>query len=196
VETLLHAFDTALSGLRTLFLGGAIVLGALCTIEWSVRTRRLSPFSRWARGTRRLLRPVMGPVERSIVRAGGKPSSAPWWTLVAAAVVGIVALSVLEFVRDQLANAYLAFGLGPRGVVHQLIRWTFAVLYIALLVRVIASWVRLNPLGRFVRWAYAVTEPMLGPLRRVLPALGMIDFSPLVAYALLRLIESLLLHIL
>ena len=195
VTTLLHTFDTALSGLRLLFFGGAIVLGALCTIEWSVRSRRLNPFSPWARGTRRLMSPLIKPVERSIVRAGGTPSSAPWWTLIAGVVGGIVTLSALEFLRDEVAYGYLAFSSGPRGIIHLLVKWTFSVLYLALLLRVIASWIRLNPHGRLVRWSYTITEPMLGPLRRALPALGMIDFSPLVAYFLLRLTQTLLLRL-
>ncbi len=192
MTTLLNAADTALSVLRVLFFGGAVVLAGMCTIEWSVRTRRLSPFSRWARGTRRVMNPLVKPVERNIIRAGGSPATAPWWTLIAGVVGGIVTLSLLEFLRDEAATGYLAFSSGPRGVIHLVIRWTFSVFYIALLLRVIASWVRLNPYGRLVRWSYALTEPMLGPLRRALPTLGMIDISPLVAYFVLRLLETLL----
>jgi YggT family protein len=37
-----------------------------------------------------------------------------------------------------------------------------------------------------VRWSYRLTEPILGPLRRVLPPLGMFDLSPIVAWLLLE----------
>jgi YggT family protein len=196
VTPLLHALDVSLSALRTLFFAGAVGVGALCAIEWGVRTRRLSPFSAMARGARRLMSPIIKPVERSIVRAGGTPASAPWWTLIGVIVGGIVVLQALEFLRSQLATAYLGFSAGPRGVAHVLLRWTFAVFYLALFARVIASWVRINPFGRLVRWSTALTEPILRPLRRVLPTFGMIDFSPLVAYFLLRVLESLLLSLL
>jgi len=54
------------------------------------------------------------------------------------------------------------------------------VLWLLVLGRVLVSWV--DPTGRNAvsRYIVAMTEPMLGPIRRVLPQTGMIDFSPLV----------------
>jgi YggT family protein len=43
-----------------------------------------------------------------------------------------------------------------------------------------------------VSWSYKLSEPLLQPLRRVVPALGGLDITPIVAYILLNLIESLL----
>jgi len=37
-----------------------------------------------------------------------------------------------------------------------------------------------------------VTEPILGPLRRILPTFGMFDFSPLVAIIILQVVRSIL----
>ncbi len=62
---------------------------------------------------------------------------------------------------------------------------------IILLLRVLLSWFRIdpytNPVGRFL---YALTEPVLEPIRRVLPPAGMMDFSPLVAFLLLFALRS------
>jgi YggT family protein len=44
-----------------------------------------------------------------------------------------------------------------------------------------------------VRWAFALTEPILRPLRQIVPTLGMIDITPIVAYFVLYLLENLLL---
>ncbi len=70
-------------------------------------------------------------------------------------------------------------------------------LTIAIFVRVIVSWIpnlRLPfGLGDFV---WAVTEPILGPIRRALPLLGGIDFSPFVAFLLIQLATSVLLRLL
>jgi YggT family protein len=74
-----------------------------------------------------------------------------------------------------------------------LVTWTCAVLQIALLVRVVLSWFRPNPGAWYVRWAFRLTEPFLAPLRRVIPALGMMDISPIVAWFLLGLIQGALL---
>ncbi len=60
---------------------------------------------------------------------------------------------------------------------------------VVVLVAVIASWVQLpasNPIGRVV---YGLTEPLLQPIRRVLPPMGGIDFSPLVLLVLVQILK-------
>ena len=47
--------------------------------------------------------------------------------------------------------------------------------------RVIFSWGRVSYGNRVMRFLFNTTEPLLGPLRRMLPPLGWIDISPLVA---------------
>ncbi len=196
MDTLLWIFDGALEAARIAFFGAAVVTGALCTVEWGVRTKRLTPFSALARGTRQIAGPLIAPVEKRILRAGGTPASAPWWTLVAVVVGGIIVLSLLEFVRNQFAGVVWALNAGPRGVARLLLGWTFAVMYLALLVRVVASWFQLSPYRNPVRLAHTLTEPILAPIRSVLPTFGMIDLSPIAAYFLLRLIESFLIRLL
>jgi YggT family protein len=46
-----------------------------------------------------------------------------------------------------------------------------------------------------VSWSYRLTEPILAPLRRVIPTLGAFDISPIVAYFLLGLIQSFMLRL-
>lgn len=192
---LLTALDVAFRVAQTVFLGGALIAGGLCAIEWGVRTRRLNPFSGLARHTRRLTAPMMTRVERRVVKAGGNPVNAPWWTLGAIIVSGILVLSALDFIRAQAVGVYAAFAAGPRGVLQLVVRWGFFILYIGILVRVVSSWFRLNPFGRFIRWSYTITEPLLRPIRNVLPTFGMIDLSPLVLYFGLRLLEALVLRL-
>jgi YggT family protein len=185
VDPTLHAIDVTLSLLRVVFLWSAVGMAILCAIDWAARTRRLSPFSAPARTARRLMSPFIKRVERSVVKAGGNPVSAPWWTLAAIIVIGIVVLQLLEFLRGELGNVYAAMSVGPRGIIRLIVQWAFAFMYIAIFVRVISSWLAMNPFGKAVRWSYVVTEPILAPLRRVLPTFGMLDLSPLVAYLLL-----------
>ena len=61
------------------------------------------------------------------------------------------------------------------------------------LAAVILSWVRLAPDHPLARVVYALTEPVLGRIRRVLPAFGGMDFSPMVLLFGLRLVSRLLL---
>lgn len=70
------------------------------------------------------------------------------------------------------------------------VRFLIIALYLVLLGRVLMSWVNPRfdgPLGRFL---YEATEPILAPIRRVLPQTGMIDFSPLVAFLLLSMVMA------
>ncbi len=63
---------------------------------------------------------------------------------------------------------------------------------LVVLVAVIGSWTQLsphNPVGRIV---YGLTEPVLEPIRRVLPPMGGIDFSPLLLLFGLRLLRDVL----
>lgn len=69
-------------------------------------------------------------------------------------------------------------------------------LTLAIFVRVILSWIpnaRLPfGLGDFV---FGVSEPILSPIRRAMPFLGGIDFSPFIALLLIQLLSSVILRI-
>ena len=58
---------------------------------------------------------------------------------------------------------------------------------------VIISWIQLPPSNPVVRFLATATEPVLAPIRRVLPDMGGLDFSPLVLLIGLRLLRGLLL---
>ena len=73
-----------------------------------------------------------------------------------------------------------------------LIRYLCEVLTLVIFARVIVSWFSPSPTNRLVIILYQVTEPFLAPLRRIIPRVGMFDFTPLVAIIILRLIVSLL----
>lgn len=63
---------------------------------------------------------------------------------------------------------------------------------IAIFIRAIISWFPVNPSSRFVAILYQITEPILGPLRRIVPRIGMVDITPLVAIIILQVIAGLL----
>ncbi|MFH1002804.1 MAG: YggT family protein [Chloroflexota bacterium] len=65
-------------------------------------------------------------------------------------------------------------------------------LSLAIVIWVLLSWVRPSPGHPLVVLLGRITEPVLRPLRRVLPRTGMFDFSPVVAIILLQLVISLL----
>ena len=66
------------------------------------------------------------------------------------------------------------------------------VLTIAIFGRVILSWIPMQlPLG-LGEFLFSVTEPILGPIRRALPAMGGIDFSPFIAIIVIRVVQGVL----
>ncbi len=65
-------------------------------------------------------------------------------------------------------------------------------LSLALFDRILLSWMPMDRENRLVRIVYEITEPILGPIRRVLPALGGLDLSPLIALILIRVAERVL----
>ena len=64
---------------------------------------------------------------------------------------------------------------------------------LAILIRVITSWFAISPYSKPMRVIYGMTDWLIEPLRKVIPPLGMIDVSPLVAYFLLYLVRWFLL---
>lgn len=65
-------------------------------------------------------------------------------------------------------------------------------LNIAIFARVIMSWLPLNPENPIVRVLLSLTEPILGPIRRIMPRMGMLDLSPFFALILIGLAERVL----
>ena len=60
---------------------------------------------------------------------------------------------------------------------------------IVLLVAVVVSWFGLSPENPVVRVTRALTEPLLAPIRKVLPAAGGFDFSPMVLLFAIQLVR-------
>lgn len=192
MATFMSGADAVIQVLRTALLSIALVFGAICVLDWAVRTRKISPFNAIARFCRSTVDPFITPIERKVVRAGGTPASAPLWALVAVVVGGILLLTFIDFIRLQVARSIVASQGGSAGIYHLLVSWTFTILKIALVVRVISSWLPISPFSRWVRWSYLLSEPILAPMRRIVPNLGGLDITPILAYFLLNLVQSLL----
>lgn len=62
---------------------------------------------------------------------------------------------------------------------------------ILIFARVISSWIIQDPANPIYRFLFGITEPVLGPLRQIIPAMG-IDLSPIIAYFLLRILAQIL----
>ena len=70
-------------------------------------------------------------------------------------------------------------------MILELINALIMAAWIALFVRVILSWFPVSRDNPIVSVVFQITDPMLAPIRRIMPSTGMIDLSPLVLFFLL-----------
>src|ERR1700694_771829 len=192
METFRVGADAVIQILRTALLSIAVVFGAICVLDWAVRTRKISPFNPVARFCRTTIDPFIAPIERRVIRAGGTPAAAPLWALAAVVIGGILLLTLLDVVRIEVIRSIVAAQEGAAAICHLLVSWTFTILKLAIVVRVISSWLPISPYSPWIRWSYALSEPILAPLRRIVPNFGGLDITPILAYFLLSIIESVL----
>jgi YggT family protein len=74
----------------------------------------------------------------------------------------------------------------------QVIGFASKIFSLLILARVVLSWVGPAADNSLTRFVYAVTEPVLGPVRSLLPNMGGMDFSPILVLIGLQILEQLL----
>jgi len=87
-------------------------------------------------------------------------------------------------------------GLSLMNLIRQVVSVAFEVYSWILIIRILLSWIKHNPYQPIIRFIYEVTEPYLRIFRRVVPAYGGVDFSPIVAFFFLRIIEWIVIKLL
>lgn len=128
------------------------------------------------------LNPVLRPMEQVIPRFRS-------WNL--ACLVLLYLVCVLKALAMVGAVGVVPLlGLGLVFTLSSMI-WMF---WILMVFRIIFSFVQANPNNAMVPLVYRLTEPLLAPLRRLLPATGPIDFSPMLLFLIFMLIQVLLIQ--
>jgi YggT family protein len=180
---------------RYVVLGAFAVSLLVALAGWLVRTRRISPFGAPGRALRAASDPLIRPVETRLVRAGGNPVHAGWWLVVGVAAGGVLVLTLWNWVVRTAYGVSAALTQGPRGAIALLIATAYQILIVALVVRVIAGWLGFFRYARWLRPAYALTDWLVEPIRRVLPPMGGLDWSPLAAWLALVVLKQVLLMV-
>jgi YggT family protein len=187
----LASYAAFVAGVRVVLLCTAVIAAIVCAIDWAVRTRRINPFSRIARLCRSWIDPLIAPVERMVLRTGGNPSSAAWWMLAAVIVCGILLIGLLQLIGGVLQQ--IMFGIqDPAQLPKVIISWIFSIVRIAIVVRVLSSWLPVARHSKWIRWSFLLTDWMVIPLGRIIPRIGMFDITPIVAWILLDILQSVL----
>ena len=176
----------ALDSLVRYVVVAALAYAAVVALtHWAVRRRTIGPFGAWPRFVRRISDPVLLPLERRVVRMGGSPQDAPLWLLGGVIVAGLILVSLVRWLLGMVFGLAGLAGAGPRVWAQVAVGGLFSLLMAAILVRVIASWVGISPYSRWMRPIMALTDWLIDPIRRLMPPVGMIDMSPMVAWLIL-----------
>ncbi|MBQ4092522.1 MAG: YggT family protein [Firmicutes bacterium] len=71
----------------------------------------------------------------------------------------------------------------------------FEVYIYIIFARVICSWIRVNPYNKLYQFIFSMTEPLLAPIRRLMPKTMMLDFSPMILMLLVIFLQRIALMI-
>jgi YggT family protein len=157
----------------------ASVVGGVLLLRFWMQVIRVRPPASIAQFTFTLTDWLVRPLRRVLPGVGGYD----WASLIGAFLVVLVASSVM-----------LLAGLSGQAVVlyalFRFLNWIIFGFMGLLIIEVVFSWI--NPHAPLAPFVHALNDPLLRPIRRVVPPVGGIDFSVLIALILLQIIKYLL----
>jgi YggT family protein len=167
-----------------------LLLVALILIRTLVNYADLNPFGWPARTIRSLTDPLVNPVKRGLLRSGLEPKLAPLLTILIAVLLGWFAVQLVWAVLFTLNGIVVSL---QSGAVFALVGFALygllAVFGLMIFMRIVFSW-GVSSTNRVLRFLIRVTEPVMGPFRRLIPPLGMFDISPIVVLLLISLFQQ------
>ncbi len=149
----------------------------------------MNPFSRTAITIRQFSDPLLTPVRRILMSYGLDQKLAPFVTILIAILIGWL---LLELVGSVVFTARGVVTSLQRGALVSLTGYVLfgvlAVYSFLIVARIILAW-GMSFGHRIMRFLVRVTEPILGPFRRMIPTLGMFDISPIIVLLILQLFQ-------
>lgn len=172
-----------------------LIVGAIVGVILLVLARVLvnyadvNPFNRSAITVRQFSDPLVNPVRRILISYGLDQKLAPFVTILIAILVGWLFLemvsSVVFTVRGVLNSLqHAAF----RPLIGYILFGVLALYSLCIVARIILAW-GMSYGNRLMRFLVRITEPILGPFRRIIPPLGMFDISPIIVLLILQLFQ-------
>ena len=154
----------------------------------------VNPFTWAAITVRRLSDPLINPVRRAIVGFGVQAKYAPLVTVLLVILVGYFLIMLTTSVLDTVTGVLYASTAGKPGAVPAIIGYVIygllALYSLLIFIRIIFSWGMVSLRNRVMRFLVNVTDPLLVPLRRMVPTVGMFDISPIVAFIIIWLFQA------
>ena len=169
-------------------IGGVILVMVLRLIADGLD---LNPFGWMSRTIRRLTDGIVIPVRGGLRNMGMDPKFAPLIAILLVILVGFFFLQLVETIFFTILGVWDSALRGNVIRILGFILYGFLSVYsLFILMRIIFSWGQVSYGNRVMRFLYHTTEPLLGPLRRMIPPLGWIDLSPFVAFLLIWLFQA------
>ncbi len=140
---------------------------------------------------RRLTDPLVVPVRRALMGFGVDSKYAPLVTILITILLGWIIIQVTRNIFSTIGGVVLAtqsksLSLGLGFVLYGLLSFYQLLIF----VRIVFSWVTVSYSNRLMRFLVNTTEPLLAPLRRTIPPVGMFDISPFVAFLIIWLFQK------
>ena len=171
----------------------AIIVGVILLMVLRLITDAmdLNPFGWMSRTVRRLTDGLVVPVRGGLRNFGIDPKFAPLVAILLVILLGFFILQLVGTIFTTIAGVIDSSQRGAIVAVLGFLLYGLISIYILLImIRIIFSWGMVSYTNRVMRFLVDATEPLLGPLRRVIPPLGWIDISPIVAFLILWLFQS------
>lgn len=171
----------------------AIIVGviALMIVRLIIDAMDLNPFGWTSRTVRRVTDDLVIPVRGGLRNFGMDPRFAPLVGILLVILLGYFLLQLVATIATTLTGVVTSLQSGAVISVLGFILYGLISIYILLIiVRIVFSWGQVSYTNRVMRFLVNATEPLLGPLRRIIPPLGMFDISPIVAFLILWLFQS------
>jgi YggT family protein len=154
----------------------------------------VNPFTWHARNIRRVTDPVIAPARRMLMAFRLGPAVAPFIVVVLLIVVLVLIVQSAGNLLNTIAGVLFVVANrragGPMAIVGYLLFGLLGLYTVAIFARIIFSWIGAGYGNRLARFLIQITEPLLGPLRRWVPMVGMFDISPIVAFLILWICQS------
>jgi len=151
----------------------------------------LNPFSWASRTIRRLTDFFVGSVRRSLMGFGVDPKFAPLVVILLAILLGWFFLWLTEELAQTILGVFISIkAASPVSAIGFIIYGALSVYSVLIFMRIVFSWGMVSYSNRLMRFLVNVTEPLLGPLRRIIPPLGMMDISPIFAFIIIWLFQK------
>ena len=150
-----------------------------------------NPFGWIAITTRRLTDPIVAPIRRALVGFGVDPKFSPLVTILITILLGYFTLQLVRSIANTLLGVLVSVQSRQVVPIFGYVLYGMLSLYLLLIfIRIIFSWAMISYSNRIMRFLVNTTEPLLGPLRRIVPPLGMWDISPIVALIIIWLFQQ------